>query len=170
MVRDVSLTAFWQPTVLLWLGVYWLDSLNTKMKEDDFIWDKTVSRIILSPKSKEAPCGYSLKFEFSPKAFYGPRQVASSSKLRMLVGVTLGIAQGYSTENICENWAIGNKNMVKKVFWISLRKQFLISRRREAGSGCFCYCTFSNGAMWNVRLFPEPVDATIKTSRPLTYF
>ena len=112
----------------------------------------------------------SLKFEFSPKAFYGPRQVASSSKLRILVGVTLGIAQGYSTENICENWAIGSKNMVKKVLCISLRKQFLISRRREAGSGCFCYCTFANGAMWNVRLFPEPVDATIKTSRPLTYF
>ena len=36
---------------------------------------------------------------------------------------------------------------------------------------CFCYLCkvmFSNGAMWNIRLFPEPVGATIKKSWPLT--
>ena len=31
-----------------------------------------------------------------------------------------------------------------------------------------CMVMFSNGAMWNIRLFPEPVGATIKKSQPLT--
>lgn len=137
-----------------------------------YLKKQTVSLVILSPKSKAATCilwVQSLKLEFSLKAFYGPRLVASLGKLRILVGATLGTDQGYSAENeICENWAISNKAMVKKVLWISLRERFLIPRRREAGSGRFCYCTFSNGAKWNVRLFPGPVDATIKKSRPLT--
>ena len=36
---------------------------------------------------------------------------------------------------------------------------------------CFCYLCkvmFSNGAMWNIRLFPEPIGTTIKKSGPLT--
>ena len=31
-----------------------------------------------------------------------------------------------------------------------------------------CKVMFLNGAMWNIRLFPEPVGATIKKSWPLT--
>ena len=31
-----------------------------------------------------------------------------------------------------------------------------------------CKVMFLNGAMWNIRLFPEPVGATIKKSQPLT--
>ena len=33
---------------------------------------------------------------------------------------------------------------------------------------CLCKVMFSSGAMWNIRLFPEPIGATIKKSRPLT--
>ena len=44
-----SLTAVWQPTVLIWLG-----GLDTEINVDDLTWNKTVFRVCLSPKSKEA--------------------------------------------------------------------------------------------------------------------
>ena len=39
-----KLTAFWQPAVLIWLVVDWLDGLNAKMNEDDLIWN--ISRVL----------------------------------------------------------------------------------------------------------------------------
>ena len=44
-----SLTAVWQPTVLIWLG-----GLDTEINVDDLSWNKTVFRVSLSPKSKGA--------------------------------------------------------------------------------------------------------------------
>ena len=44
-----SLTAVWQPTVLIWLG-----GLDTEINVDDLTWNKTVFWVCLCPKSKEA--------------------------------------------------------------------------------------------------------------------
>ena len=43
-----SLTAVWQPTVLIWLG-----GLDTEINVDDLTWNKTVFWVCLCPKSKE---------------------------------------------------------------------------------------------------------------------
>lgn len=123
----------------------------------EMTWSETKpfpgSLLNLSPKWKKKNCFLrvkSLKFEFSLKvfkrSFYWPHQVSSSHKLtvEILFGAKLCMDQGCSTEIICENWVVSNKTMMKKVLWISTS---------EAGRGRFCYCMFSNVAMWNVKLF-----------------
>ena len=48
-----SLTAVWQPTVLIWLG-----GLDMEINVDDLTWNKTVFWVWFSPKSKEATCSF----------------------------------------------------------------------------------------------------------------
>ena len=103
------------------------------MDGDDLTPTKTVSRVSLSPKSKEGTCilcaEYILDSSFRRRLFTGLAKSPACVNLEILVGVKLE-RESCSSGIICKNCVRSNENVVKKV--LAIREQFALSKERLA--------------------------------------
>ena len=103
------------------------------MDEDDLTPTKTISRVNISPKTKEAVCILCLEAVSNPdyrrKLFSGSNKSQACVNLEILVGAKLDRGNSV-TEIICRNCARTNENVVKKI--LEIRQQFLSSKERLA--------------------------------------
>ena len=103
------------------------------MDEDDLTPTKTISRVNISPKMKEAVCILCLEAVSNPdyrrKLFSGSNKSQACVNLEILVGAKLDRGNSV-TEIICRNCARTNENVVKKI--LEKRQQFLSSKERLA--------------------------------------
>jgi len=95
--------------------------------------EKTVSRVSLSPKSKEGTCilcaEYILDSSFRRRLFTGLAKSPACVNLEILVGAKLERGS-CSSGIICKNCVRSNENVVKKV--LAIREQFVLSKERLA--------------------------------------
>ena len=103
------------------------------MDEDDLTPTKTISRVNISPKSKETVCILRVEAVSNPdyrhKLFSGSNKSQACVNLETLVGTKLHSSNNV-TEIICRNCARTNENVVKKI--LEIRQQFLTSKERLA--------------------------------------
>ena len=103
------------------------------MDGDDLTPTKTISRVNISPKSKETVCILCVEAisnpEYRRKLFSGSNKSQACVNLEILVGAKLDRGNSV-TENICRNCARTNENVVKKI--LEIRQQFLSSKERLA--------------------------------------
>ena len=103
------------------------------MNEDDLTPTKTISRVNISPKSKQTVCILCVEAVWDPdyrrKLFSGSNKSQACVNLETLVDTKLHRGNSV-TEITCRNCARTNKNVVKKI--LEIRQQFLSSKERLA--------------------------------------
>ena len=103
------------------------------MNEDDLTPTKTISRVNISPKSKETVCILCVEAvwdqDYRHKLFSGSNKSQACVNLETLVDTKLHWGNSV-TEIICRNCARTNENVVKKI--LEIRQQFLSSKERLA--------------------------------------
>ena len=103
------------------------------MDEDDLTPTKTISRVNISPKTKETVCILFVETVSNPnyhcKLFSGSNKSRARVNLETLVGAKLDRGNSV-TEIICRKCARTNENVVKKI--LEIRQQSLSSKERLA--------------------------------------
>ena len=103
------------------------------MNGDDLTPTKTVSRVNLSPNSKEVVCVLCvegvLNPNYRPKLFSGFSKSPACVNLEVLVGAKL-YRESCMTDIICRNCDRTNENVVKKI--LEVRQQFSSSKEKLA--------------------------------------
>ena len=129
---------------------------------DDLTPTKSVSRVSLSPKSKESICILCaesvLNVSFRRRLFTRSTKSPACVNLEILVGAKL-VKESCSTEIICKNCARSNENVVKKV--LGIREQFASSQQRLAAD-----C----GSIESVKRQTKDSDVQVSTKRKVLLF
>ena len=129
---------------------------------DDLTPTKYVSRVSLSPKSKESICILCaesvLNSSFRRRLFTRSTKSPACVNLEILVGAKL-VKESCSTEIICKNCARSNENVVKKV--LGIREQFASSQQRLAAD-----C----GSIESVKRQTKDSDVQVSTKRKVLLF
>ena len=129
---------------------------------DDLTPTKSVSRVSLSPKSKESICILCaesvLNSSFRRRLFTRSTKSPACVNLEILVGAKL-VKESCSTEIICKNCARSNENVVKKV--LGIREQFASSQQRLAAD-----C----GSIESVKRQTKDSDVQVSTKRKVLLF